>query len=82
MAQTFDLQWLIAEGRAHWKRHLPRMYARLKNNGTLESSLQDAARQTKLIMDQYEQTGMTPAAAWPEARADYLILDPKQYNTK
>ena len=81
MAQQFDIPWLMTEGRQHWRRHLPKLYARLKNNGLLESSLRQAAQQTQTLMKQYEQAGYTPTEAWPEARGEYLILNPAEYNT-
>lgn len=81
MATTFDQAWLMTEGRQHWKRHLPRLYARLKNSGKLEASLREAAQATKKAMDALEKTqGMSPAEAWPEVRAEFLILNPSDYS--
>ena len=80
MAQAFDRAWMIAEAREHWKKHLPRLYARLKNRGELEEALRVAADQTLTAMDELVGTGMTPAEAWPEVRAEFLILDPANYD--
>lgn len=80
MAQAFDLPWLIAEGRAHWKAHLSALYNRLKNQGRLEQELKNAAEQTLQEMQELQKkAGMTPAEAWPEVRAMHLILDPTEY---
>lgn len=76
----YDLQWLIAEGRDHWKRHLPTLYAKLLNSKTLEQELKKAAERTMQEMEQLQQAGMTAAEAWPEVRDEYLILDPSRYN--
>lgn len=80
MAQAFDRAWMVAEGRAHWKRNLPKLYAQLKNSGQLEKELAAAADRTLQEMQEYVEAGMTPAEAWPEVRADFLILDPETYN--
>lgn len=76
MNAAFDLQRLKAEGRRHWMRHLPTMYKSLVQTGRLEAALQEAARQTRELMNQANEAGQTDAEAWPEVRAQFLILDP------
>lgn len=76
----YDVPWLMTEGRQHWKRHLPQLYNRLKNTGKLETSLREAAQQTKVRMDSLEKAGMKPDEAWPEVRAEHLILNPAEFN--
>lgn len=76
MNAAFNLGRLKAEGRNHWKKHLPKMYARLERSGKLEEAIEEAAQQTRKLMDQANEAGQTDAEAWPEVRAQYLILDP------
>lgn len=76
MSEAFNLTRLKAEGRNHWKKHLPAMFARLERAGTLEQELTEAATQTRRLMDQANEAGQTDAEAWPEVRAQFLILDP------
>lgn len=80
MATAFDREWMVAEARAHWRRNLPNLYARLKNSGRLEAELAAAADRTLVELEQYKEAGLTPAEAWPEIRSDFLILDPQVYN--
>lgn len=76
MSEAFSLRRLRMEGREHWKRHLPQLYQQLKEAGQLEQALTEAAKQTRALMDQYNDRGMTDQEAWPEVRAEFLILDP------
>ncbi len=78
MSEAFNLTRLKAEGRNHWKKYLPAMHARLERAGTLEQALTEAATQTRKLLDQANDAGMTDAEAWPEVRAQFLILDPAE----
>lgn len=78
MSEAFNLTRLKNEGRNHWKKHLPAMHARLERAGTLEQALTEAATQTRQLLDQANDAGMTDAEAWPEVRAQFLILDPAE----
>lgn len=76
MSEAFSLRRLRNEGRTHWKRHLPKLYQQLQESGQLEPELTEAAKKTRTLMDQYNAQGMTDQEAWPEVRAEFLILDP------
>lgn len=78
MSEAFNLTRLKNEGRNHWKKHLPAMTRRLTTAGTLEQALTEAATQTRQLLDQANDAGMTDAEAWPEVRAQFLILDPAE----
>ena len=76
----FSKAWMKTEARQHWKRHLPRLYSRLKNSGKLEAALDEAATKTRGAMEALEQkAGMKPDEAWPEVRGEWIVLDPATY---
>ena len=64
----------IAQARAHWKEHLPAMYARLQHSGHLEQALQDAASSTSHAMATLMRQGATWEEAWEQTRELYLFL--------
>lgn len=72
-----DLQNWIDLARSHWQEHLPEMTRRLKQNGTLESSLQEAADETFREVTELEDSGMQPDEAWQTTREKYLLLKPE-----
>lgn len=70
-------QW-IAQARAHWKEHLPAMFARLQAAGTLEAELQAAADATAREMRTWVEQGATQYEAWEMVRQKHLLLNPEQ----
>lgn len=68
-----NLQNWVHEARQHWKEHLPTRFAALKKAGKLDSSLQEAANQTYLELQQLEDSGLTPEEAWQMVREEYLF---------
>lgn len=77
----YSKAWMKTEARQHWKRHLPRLFNRLKNSGKLEQSLDEAAQKTRSAMDALvEKAKLKPDEAWPEVRHEWIVLDPATYN--
>ena len=72
-----NLQNWIELGRQHWKEHLPTRYRELKEAGTLDQALDDAAEQTYRETSALEQAGFGPDEAWQMSREDYLLLPPE-----
>lgn len=69
-----NLAPLIHQGEAHWKEHLPKKYARLTANGTLQKELAKAANPTRKEHDQLVEAGLTYDGAWEAVRGQHLIL--------
>lgn len=70
----------IAQARAHWQEHLPRMYARLLKEGKLEQALTEAATATAEGMRALTTQGNSYEEAWEQVRELYLFLpeEPQQ----
>lgn len=64
----------IEQARAHWKEHLPKMFARLTKAGTLETALTEAAQATSQGMRALTTQGATQTEAWEQVREQYLFL--------
>ena len=62
----------------HWKEFLPTMYKELEKAGTLQETLEEAANQTELEMNQSMEAGVPRDQAWEEIRSRYLLLTPEQ----
>lgn len=75
-----NLQNWIDQARSHWKEHLPKRYAALKEAGMLEKSLREAANQTFLEVSQLEDSGFQPDEAWQMVRENYLMLPAEDQN--
>lgn len=74
----FSQNDLMEAGREHWSKWLPKTTARLSAAGELEAALESAADLTLAEMKELgAKAGMTPEEAWPEVRANHLILDPR-----
>ena len=58
------LRPLAAQAIPHWKAHLPKMYARLKEAGALEQAALDAAQQTMDEKVNLMHQGIPEDAAW------------------
>lgn len=69
-----NLRPLAHQAIQHWKEFLPKMYARLKKAGTLESEALRAAEQTledqAVLMDQ----GIPQLSAWEMVRERYIFM--------
>ena len=68
-----NLQNWIDQARSHWKEFQPTRFAELKQAGTLEASLKDAAEQTYQQTSQLEKAGFQPDEAFQMVREDYLF---------
>ena len=68
-----NLQNWIEMGRKHWKEHLPTRYRELKQAGTLDQALNDAAEQTYREVSALEENGFSPDEAWQMTRETYLL---------
>lgn len=64
----------IEQARAHWQEHLPKMYARLQKNGTLERTLAEAADATSKDLRALTTQGATWQEAWEQVRERHLFL--------
>ena len=64
----------IAQARQHWLEHLPKMYARLKANGTLQQQLTEAAEATARDLQNLMGQGFNYQEAWEQVRETYLFL--------
>ena len=69
---TQHANW-IAQAREHWKEHLPAMYARLTQAGTLEQALTAAAEQTAKSIRALTEQGFYQHEAWEAVREQYLF---------
>ncbi len=63
----------IAQARAHWKEHLPKMFARLEKAGKLEQALAEAADATARDLRALTTQGATWQEAWEQVRETYLF---------
>lgn len=63
----------ISQARAHWKEHLPQMFARLEKSNQLEAALQDAATATSAGVRVLMAQGLTWDEAWEATREQYLF---------
>jgi hypothetical protein len=62
------------EAKAHWQKYRPKMFNELQQSGTLNESLENAAKRAE---DQYVasvQNGMHPLEAQSEAKRQHLFL--------
>ena len=64
----------IAQARQHWQEHLPKMYARLKADGTLTAKLTEAADATARDLQNLMGQGFNYQEAWEQVRETYLFL--------
>lgn len=64
----------IAQARAHWKEHRPKMYARMLEQGRLELELTEAASATADAMQSLINQGLTWDEAWEQTRERFLFL--------
>lgn len=64
----------IAQARQHWQEHLPKMYARLKADGTLQAKLTEAADATARDLQNLMGQGFNYQEAWEQVRETYLFL--------
>lgn len=64
----------IAQARQHWQEHLPKMYARLKADGTLQAKLTEAADATARDLENLMGQGFNYQEAWEQVRETYLFL--------
>lgn len=64
----------IAQARQHWQEHLPKMYARLKADGTLMAKLTEAADATARDLQNLMGQGFNYQEAWEQVRETYLFL--------
>jgi len=71
-----SVEWLVVEGRNHWRLWLPKRYKALFQAGILEGALMEAATRTLSDIKQFEGF-MTAWELWPEVRERYLILPPE-----
>ena len=63
----------IAQARAHWKEHLPKMFARLERDGNLEQALTESAEATSQAIRARMAQGATWEEAWEATRELYLF---------
>ena len=63
----------IAQARAHWAEHRPKMFARLTKAGALEKALTEAAEATSQAMRALTTQGATQTEAWEATRELYLF---------
>ncbi|MNL31018.1 hypothetical protein D3C87_1527870 [compost metagenome] len=79
MSKMQHATW-IAQARAHWKEHLPKMYDRLEKAGQLDLALTQAAEATSEGMRALMSQGATHQEAWEQTRETYLFLpeEPEQ----
>lgn len=63
----------IAQARAHWAEHRPKMFARLTAGGTLEQALTEAAEATAQAIRALTTQGATQEEAWEATRELYLF---------
>ena len=75
-----NLQNWVNLARNHWKEFRPKMYAALKQNGELESALQEAASKTFSEVSQLEDAGYQADEAFQMVREKYLILPEEPNN--
>ena len=70
----------IAQARAHWAEHRPKMFARLTEDKTLEQALTEAAEATAQAIRALTMQGATQEEAWEATRELYLFLaeEPEQ----
>lgn len=67
----------ISMAREHWEEYLPEKFAALKEAGTLEQTLQQAAEQTYREIDELENSGFRPHEAEEIVFPKYLLLPPE-----
>jgi hypothetical protein len=63
----------INQAEEHWKEFQPTRYKSLKQAGTLDEALRQAAEQTHLEMSELETSGLTTNEAWEMVRERYLF---------
>lgn len=69
-----NLQNWISQAREHWKEYLPEKYHSLKEAGTLNRALKEAAEATHREMTALESRGFRNHEAWEMVREKYLFL--------
>lgn len=67
----------IAQARAHWEEHLPKMYARLVESKRLLPELTEAAEATAGALQTLVNQGFNRQEAWEQVREQYLFLPPE-----
>lgn len=68
-----DNPW-IRQARKHWQEFRPTMFEDMKQAGTLEAALAEAAERTYLEMTALEEAGFKYHEAWEMVRERYLFL--------
>lgn len=64
----------IAQARLHWQEHLPKMFARLRAEGTLQQRLTEAADATGRELEKLMGQGFNYQEAWEQVRELHLFL--------
>ena len=64
----------IAQARQHWQEHCPKLYASLKEAGTLTQRLTEAAEQTSQDLMNLMGQGFNHQEAWEAVRETHLFL--------
>ena len=73
------LDFLVDQGEAHWKKHLPKKWRQLQKEGRAHEALKLAASLTLKDLDDFEDQGIPNDRAWEVVRGRYLLLDPAEY---
>lgn len=63
----------IAQARLHWQEHLPKMFARLRADGTLLQRLTEAADATAQELERLMGQGFSHQEAWEQVRELHLF---------
>lgn len=63
----------IHQARQHWREFQPRKFKALKDAGTLDKALEQAAEQTANEIDQLKAQGFAQHEAWEMVREKYLF---------
>lgn len=72
--QEFSIEKLTEIITSHWRKHLPKMYAQLQAEGTLQERIKQVANDTRQVMEQLIGEGYSEFTAWQETRTEYAIL--------
>lgn len=72
----------MAQARAHWKEHRPKMFKQLQKQGLLETRLREAAEATSEQMQSLMSQGFQHHEAWEITREQFLFLPEEPGNSK
>ena len=72
--QEFSIEKLTEITTNHWRKYLPKLYARLQAEGILQARIKQAANNTQQVMEQLIGEGYSEFTARQETRTEYAIL--------